>query len=81
MSFEIKRTCHRFPPIPGGKRNVIIRVVEYNNTFLGRWESRRECIYGNVEIEPECAAASAYTALLEARGIDLETMEPRKRKQ
>ena len=63
-------TLHRFPPRDEYRRAVVIRVVEYRGSYHGRWDTRRECIFGEPEGTPEGAAASAYTAFLLSRGID-----------
>ena len=63
-------TLHRFAARPEYRRPVVIRVVEYRGSYLGRWDTRRECIFGEESRDPDEAAASAYTAFLESRGID-----------
>ena len=63
-------TRHRFPPIPGEKRNVVIRVVEYRGNYVGRWDTSRGCIIGDEASDPSTAAASAYQEVIQTYGTE-----------
>ena len=65
------KTIHRFPPTPEYRKAVIIRVTEKRGIYLGRWETPKECIFGEAVRDADEVAASAYTAFLKSRNIEL----------
>ena len=68
----MKTTRHRFPAPEGRKRAVVIQVTEHDGYCIGRHVSNRgrDCIFGEATpFGPEAAAASAFYAYLDVKGI------------